>query len=158
GSLFPAFSIYRRRPVSYLDCPRMNHHTLNPFLPVPYNSIQKQQVQIMIRSLFLCSFLALTLFPLASLAAEPASTSVESAGYQQFAAPGALLSVFGSGFPSGIAINETATTFPLPTVIQGISVVVNGAAAPLLCARVNPDSSFQINYQLPWEITTQTAT
>src|SRR5206468_4099294 len=111
------------------------------------------------RHLFLLAILALTLWPLTTQGAEPTSTSVESAGYQRFATHGALLSVFGTGFTTGTAINETATAFPLPTVIEGVSVLVNGAAAPLLCVFVtSPDGNFQINYQFPWEITTSTAT
>jgi uncharacterized protein (TIGR03437 family) len=63
--------------------------------------------------------------------------------------PGALASFFGAGFGNltqqadlGLVSNA------LPTVLGGISVTVNGTAAPLLF--VSPG---QINFQIPWKTT-----
>jgi len=55
---------------------------------------------------------------------------------------GALASIFGSNFT---ASNANAT-LPLPLKLGGVSVTVNGRAAPMLF--VNPG---QVNFQVPWE-------
>ncbi|HKX29923.1 MAG TPA: hypothetical protein VJ302_19690 [Blastocatellia bacterium] len=92
-----------------------------------------------------------TLLPLTMLAAEPASTSVEAAGYQQVAAPGTLMSAFGTGFPAGDGIEESATALPLPVILGGVQVLIDSVPAPLLYVGVSPEGNFQINYQLPWD-------
>ena len=70
-------------------------------------------------------------------------------------ASGALLSTFGSGLPAGTTIDQPVTAFPIPTVVSGVSVRVNGILAPLFYvgagARFGSNGAFQINYQLPYE-------
>ena len=70
-------------------------------------------------------------------------------------APGALVSTFGNGLPTNLTIDQGVTAFPLPTVLGGISVRVNGMLAPLLYVgagtRFGSNGAFQINYQLPFE-------
>jgi uncharacterized protein (TIGR03437 family) len=63
--------------------------------------------------------------------------------------PGELASVFGTGF--GGVTNQPDT--PLPTSVSGVSVNVNGKAAPIYYL-----SPTQINFQVPWSTTTGTAT
>jgi uncharacterized protein (TIGR03437 family) len=74
---------------------------------------------------------------------------------------GALASSFGSGFPNGTNINAAATSLPLPTTLNGVTVNVNGQLAPLLYVGVGTqfggEGAFQINYQLPFETTSGTA-
>src|SRR5262245_931430 len=85
-----------------------------------------------------------TLLPLTMLAAEPASTSVEAAGYQQVLAPGTLMSVFGTGFPTGSPIDQSAAAFPLPTILSGVQVCLDGVPTPLLYVGVSAEGNFQI--------------
>lgn len=87
-----------------------------------------------------------------------ASTSVNGASFAgATTAPGALISSFGSGFPGATSINANAQSLPLPTTLSGVAVRVNGFAAPLLFVGVGAAfggaGAFQINYQLPFEIT-----
>jgi uncharacterized protein (TIGR03437 family) len=58
-------------------------------------------------------------------------------------APGDIVSLFGSGLSAG---TDQASTIPLPTSDQGVSVTVNGIAAPLFY--ISPG---QINLQVPFE-------
>jgi uncharacterized protein (TIGR03437 family) len=60
---------------------------------------------------------------------------------------GSLASVFCTGL-TGIGGIQTATQYPLPFQIAGVSVTVNGAAAPLL-AVADLGSYQQINIQVP---------
>lgn len=57
-------------------------------------------------------------------------------------APGSLVTIFGTGFAPQIY----ASTIPLPTLLSGVSVIVNGRPAPLVF--INPT---QINFQMPFE-------
>lgn len=59
-------------------------------------------------------------------------------------APGSLVSVFGANLAAQAA---TADSFPLPQVLAGTSVSINGMAAPLYT--VGPD---QVNLQAPFEL------
>ncbi len=72
-------------------------------------------------------------------------------------APGALVSTFGNGLPTNVTVDQGVTAFPLPTVMGGVSVRVNGMLAPLLYVgagtRFGTNGAFQINYQLPFEAT-----
>lgn len=61
------------------------------------------------------------------------------------AAPGSLVSIFGTGLTSGSSM--AAASLPLPVKLAGSSVLVNGAPIPLLYA-----SPGQINAQLPFEL------
>ncbi len=58
--------------------------------------------------------------------------------------PGSIVSIFGSNF-AGASVN--ATTVPLPTILAGASVLMNGQAVPLYYA-----SATQINAQVPYNI------
>lgn len=81
------------------------------------------------------------------------STSVDAASYGRAVAPGQILAGFGSGFPTGTNLSLGVSTLPLPVQLGGVSVRVNGIAAPLFFVSVNPAApgAFQINYQLPYE-------
>jgi len=59
-------------------------------------------------------------------------------------APGSLVSIFGENFT---ATTASATSFPLPTQLGGVSVTINSVAAPLLYAGPS-----QINAQAPYEL------
>jgi len=59
-------------------------------------------------------------------------------------APGSYVSLYGSGLA---ASTLSATTTPFPTTLGGVSVFVNGFAAPIQFV-----SSTQINIQVPWEL------
>jgi len=61
---------------------------------------------------------------------------------------GALASAFGANIGGA---NANAS-LPLPTTLRGVSITVNGRAAPLLFV-----SSGQVNFQVPWETATGTA-
>ena len=61
--------------------------------------------------------------------------------------PGSIVSLFGTDLASSSAL---APALPLPTSLGGISLEVNGLAAPLIF--VSPQ---QINFQLPWELSGQ---
>jgi len=60
-------------------------------------------------------------------------------------APGTIVTLFGGGFAAGSA---AATDTPLPSSLGGVSVAVNGLAAPLFFVSPN-----QINLQVPFEVT-----
>lgn len=64
--------------------------------------------------------------------------------------PGALASIFGTNF---LATTASATAFPLPTNLSGVQVSVNGQLAPILYA-----GPTQVNFQVPWETQTGSAT
>ena len=59
-------------------------------------------------------------------------------------APGSLFSLYGRGFGTQTA---GAAALPLPLALEGVSVVINGFAAPLLFV-----SPTQVNVQAPWEL------
>ena len=66
-------------------------------------------------------------------------------------APGAVVGLFGVGLGSSW---ETASTTPLPrTLAKGVRVTVDGIDAPLFYA-----SPTQVNFQIPFEVTSSTAT
>jgi uncharacterized protein (TIGR03437 family) len=86
--------------------------------------------------------------------------TVNAASYERAVAPGQIVAAFGSGFPSGTAINAAGSTLPLPSELEKASVRVNGVAAPLFYAGAGGafgDGVFQINYQLPFETAAGTA-
>lgn len=68
---------------------------------------------------------------------------VDAARFQPRLAPGGLGSVFGADLAEGAA---TATRTPLPTEIDGVRLLIDGAPAPLIF--VSPQ---QINFQAPFE-------
>lgn len=68
---------------------------------------------------------------------------VNGAGFQPGPlAPGSIVSVFGTGLAGGM--QAAANSIPLPTVIEGVTVEVDGVPAPLFFA-----SEPQINFQIP---------
>jgi uncharacterized protein (TIGR03437 family) len=73
---------------------------------------------------------------------------VNGARFKALIAPGELASIFGTSF----ANQNQGATLPLGTSLGGVSVTVNGKAAPILY--VTP---YQINFQVPWETTGSTA-
>jgi uncharacterized protein (TIGR03437 family) len=76
---------------------------------------------------------------------------VNAASFTAHLSPGALASVFGSNF-TGAGLQATAP-LPLPRSLGGVSVLVNGVAAPVLYA-----NSDQVNFQIPWETKAGSAT
>jgi uncharacterized protein (TIGR03437 family) len=70
---------------------------------------------------------------------------VNAASFKTPVSPGALASIFGSNF-LGTGQSGVAQTLPLPDSLGGVSVSVNGKAAPVLYV-----NSGQINFQIPWE-------
>ncbi len=76
---------------------------------------------------------------------------VNAASFTAQVSPGALATIFGSNF-TGTGLDAIAS-LPLPSSLGGVSVLVNGVAARVLYASVN-----QINFQIPWETKTGSAT
>ena len=75
---------------------------------------------------------------------------VNAASFEQGLAPGSLASIFVSGVRDAPGISR-ANNVPLPLSLDGISVTMDGVAAPLLAvANVNGDE--QVNVQVPWEL------
>jgi uncharacterized protein (TIGR03437 family) len=79
--------------------------------------------------------------------ASPANISiaaaVNGASFQNVAAPGMVLSVFGAGLAPGVS---AASSLPLPIMLLGVSATVNGVTAPLRYV-----SNGQINLDIPYE-------
>ena len=69
---------------------------------------------------------------------------VSAASYQAAVSPNSLASLFGSGLSDGTAAAQLDPSGQLPTQLAGVSVLVNGGAAPLLYV-----SSSQINFLVP---------
>jgi uncharacterized protein (TIGR03437 family) len=76
---------------------------------------------------------------------------VNAASFTAKFSPGALASVFGSNF-TGAGLDAIGT-LPLASSLGGVSVLVNGVAAPVLY-----ESPTQINFQIPWETKAGSAT
>ncbi|MGP0074664.1 MAG: hypothetical protein ACLPWF_22360 [Bryobacteraceae bacterium] len=77
---------------------------------------------------------------------------VNAASFTAHLSPGALATVFGSNF-TGTGLEAIASSLPLAPNLGGVSVLVNGIAAPILYA-----SASQINFQIPWETKPGSAT
>ena len=69
--------------------------------------------------------------------------ATNAASYQQSYAPGMVMSIFGTQLALSTNIGST---LPLPTVLDNVSVTVNGVAAPLYYI-----SPTQLNVQIPYE-------
>ena len=78
-------------------------------------------------------------------AVNPGGT-VDAASFTQPAAPGSLISIFGSNLSPSV---QVAPSIPLPLTLNGTSVAVNNVPAYLIYV-----SPLQINAQLPWETPT----
>lgn len=78
----------------------------------------------------------------------PVAGGVSNAGsFVSRVSPGALASVFGTGFGDATVTGDLGLiSNALPTLLNNVSVTVNGVAAPLLF--VSPG---QINFQVPWK-------
>ncbi len=86
-----------------------------------------------------------------STAAAPSiAAATNAASFALSYAPGAILSLFGSQLAPEI---DVAPATPLPVTLAGVGVTVNGIAAPLWYV-----SPTQINFQMPYEVATGTAT
>lgn len=72
------------------------------------------------------------------------------ASFQQVAAPGMIMSVFGKNFTSSAP--QSATSLPLPLILDGVTATVNGVPAPFYYA-----SQGQLNIQVPYETPVGTA-
>jgi uncharacterized protein (TIGR03437 family) len=64
-------------------------------------------------------------------------------------APGGIASIFCTDL-TGVAGVQRAIGFPLPTDLAGVTVKINGVAAPLFSVSGN-DTAQQINLQVPFE-------
>ena len=62
----------------------------------------------------------------------------------QAIAPGGLVSIFGSNLATSMTLSDSV---PLSTTVGGVSVTINGVAAPIQFASPN-----QINVQVPWGV------
>jgi len=84
---------------------------------------------------------------ISSLAPEPSGLNI--GGPRLEITPGSIAVLFGRDLaPQTMA----ASSLPLPTELAGVSVLLNGIAAPLFLV-----SPTQINFQVPWEITGSSA-
>jgi uncharacterized protein (TIGR03437 family) len=79
---------------------------------------------------------------------------VNAASFEQGLVPGSLASIFVSGVRDALGISR-ANTVPLPLSLDGISVTMDGAAAPIL-AVANVNGAEQVNVQVPWELVDDT--
>jgi uncharacterized protein (TIGR03437 family) len=68
------------------------------------------------------------------------------ASFQPVAAPGMILSVFGTGLNNPFTATGAAQSVPLPLTLVGSSATINGVAAPYYYA-----SNGQVNIQVPYE-------
>ncbi|MGD0773663.1 MAG: protease pro-enzyme activation domain-containing protein [Candidatus Solibacter sp.] len=91
----------------------------------------------------------LIVFTVGASSAVSLSGAANGASFQSAAAPGMILSVFGKGLANSTLV---APSVPLPLTLGGVSVTVNGVAAPLYFV-----SPTQLNVQLPYETVTGTA-
>jgi uncharacterized protein (TIGR03437 family) len=73
-----------------------------------------------------------------------------AASGDQVLAPGALFSLFGTNLAAGQSL---VSTVPWPSVVDGLSVLINGRASPLYFVSPN-----QINGQVPFETAAGAAT
>lgn len=71
---------------------------------------------------------------------------VSGANFAAEGAPGAIMTLFANTVP-GVDGIVAAARYPLPSTLSGVTVRVNGVAAPLYA--VTPS---QINFQLPWDV------
>lgn len=74
---------------------------------------------------------------------------VNAASFAPQVSPGALASVFGVNFTG----TKAGASVPLGTILGGVTVNVNGRAAPILYVTPN-----QVNFQVPWQTGVGSAT
>jgi uncharacterized protein (TIGR03437 family) len=68
---------------------------------------------------------------------------VNAASFGHTVAPGSIASVFGTNYANS---NGAASSTPLPTNLNGVSIAVNNTPAPLIFV-----GQFQANFQVPFE-------
>lgn len=103
-------------------------------------AIEQVMVTTSLRAFLYLAFSSTSLL----LAQASSVTVVSSATYQPVVAPGSLATAFGSGFLAGSSGTTFAPRVDLPTSLDGVSVDVNGIAAPIVFV-----SSTQINFVIP---------
>jgi uncharacterized protein (TIGR03437 family) len=83
------------------------------------------------------------------------SSVVNAASYQAGLTPGSLVSLFGTNLTLSSGV-RAAAGFPLPTSLNGVSILVNGQRVPLYA--VAGTAAFdQVNFQVPWDLPAGTA-
>ena len=82
------------------------------------------------------------------------SSITNGASFVPGVTPGAIVTIFGTGFSKDFTGILVAEGFPLPTELQGTSATFAGIAAPLF-AVANVEGQEQINLQVPYELTGQ---
>ena len=88
---------------------------------------------------------ASTTVQVSSAGAAPTISGItNAASFRTTAAPGMLISVFGTNLA---ASTSSASAVPLPSQMAGVSATINGLTAPVLYV-----SSGQLNIQVPYEI------
>jgi uncharacterized protein (TIGR03437 family) len=80
----------------------------------------------------------------------PANGFVNGASFVYGWVPGSAGSIFGTDLMEGITGVVNANTFPFPTTLRGVRVLVNGVPAPII-ALANNNGAQQINIQVPFE-------
>jgi len=75
---------------------------------------------------------------------------VNAASFTGQATAGSLASLFGVGLTTVNGVSGAAA-FPLPTVLNGTAITLDGLSVPLL-AVANVGGQEQINFQVPWEL------
>jgi uncharacterized protein (TIGR03437 family) len=85
--------------------------------------------------------IAILLLPIAVMAQPRVTAVANGASFQAVVSPGSFASAFGENLASTAAVTPTANW---PTELGGVSVTVNGTAAPIHSVRNN-----QINFQVP---------
>ena len=81
-----------------------------------------------------------------------AASITNGASFVPGVTPGAIVTIFGTGFSKDFTGILVAQGFPLPTELQGTSATFGGIAAPLF-AVANVDGQEQINLQVSYELT-----
>ncbi len=92
----------------------------------------------------------LTLAGTSSTSAPAITALTDAASFQQAFAPGGILTIWGSQLSS---TTQQAQTVPLPLVMSGVEVLINGIAAPLYYV-----SSNLVNVQIPYDVPPGSAT
>lgn len=80
---------------------------------------------------------------------------VNGASFVPGLVPGSLATLFGSGLRDAPG-STSAPSVPLPSVLGGVRVTVNGRDVPLYAVAAGGGTQ-QVNFQAPWDLTGQTA-